>query len=454
VIEAMKTSFEAFPPAPVVAAAPPPDPGAKLAEAEEREKEAARRVGEAKRQVEEAKGEVDREVAEWKRQVAEAAEEKARGETRGLRALKAPQAPAPSEKENPCAARKVCTLVPVFFGTDRKRADLRSRIDFGPERASELQLGRAVVTVPRTPNRKVGEISRPSRWERLFFGVPAEGIPSKHFTILPGGVRVFADAQEFMAAVKEHMEEAGEFSDHAFIFVHGYRTTFEDALYRVAQISYDMAGGDGRPFGTAFLYSWPSGGKLRDYVYDTESAQFSVEHLREYVDLVLQKSGAKHVHMIAHSMGNRPLMAALDAIAKSKKRPTTINQIILAAPDLDAAQFQKIAQRIVPIAKGVTLYASANDLAMKAAREAYRGTVRAGDVAKDGPVLVKGVDTIDISAISTDIIALGHAEYAERRELLNDIALLFRKGERPPHRRTPMYKMIRAARGVFWRVQQ
>ena len=78
----------------------------------------------------------------------------------------------------------------------------------------------------------------------------------------------------------------------------------------------------------------------------------------------------------------------------------------------------------------------------------------AGDVAKDGPVLVKGVDTIDISAISTDIIALGHTEYAERRELLNDIALLFRKGERPPHRRTPMYKMIRAARGVFWRVQQ
>jgi esterase/lipase superfamily enzyme len=462
VIEAMKKAFEAFPAAPPAAGAPPvagPDAAdlqKKLSEAEEREKEATRRAEEAKRQVLEAKEreakakqeeapkrERERELAEWKQEVSEQQLEKAQGETRGLLL-----------KDNPCASKSVCTLVPVFFGTDRKRADQGSRIDFGPERASTLQLGNAVVTVPRTPNRKVGEIARPSRWERIFLRVPPEGIPSKHFTILPNGVQVFANAQEFVAAVREHMEDAGEFRDHAFIFVHGYRTTFEDALYRVAQIAYDMAGSDGRPFGTAFLYSWPSGGHLRDYVYDAESAQFSVDYLREYVDLVLARSGAKHVHMIAHSMGNRPLLAVLDAMAKLRKRPTTINQVILAAPDLDAAQFARIAQGIVPITKGVTLYASANDLAMKAARKAYRGSARAGDIAKDGPVLVKGIDSIDISAISTDVIALGHAEYAERRELLNDIALLFRSGERPPHRRTPMYRMIQAAKGVFWRVQQ
>jgi esterase/lipase superfamily enzyme len=289
--------------------------------------------------------------------------------------------------------------------------------------------------------------------ERMFARLPPECDAAKHFTILPGGVHVYATADEFVTAVREHMKDAGEFWEHAFIFVHGYRTTFEDALYRVAQIAYDLAGSDGRPFGTAFLYSWPSGGSLRDYVYDAESAQFSVDHLRKYVELILKRSAAKHVHMIAHSMGNRALLAALEEVARSSNRPTTVNQIILAAPDFDASQFAKVVERIVPIAKGVTLYASANDLAMRAAREAHRGIPRAGDVPKEGPVLVVGVDTIDVSAISMDVITAGHSEYAERRELLNDIALLLRKGERPPHQRTPMFKLMNVERGMFWRVQ-
>src|SRR5262249_20347472 len=142
---------------------------------------------------------------------------------------------------DPCASQQTCTLVPVFFGTDRKRADLPKRIDFGPNRSSTLQLGRAAVTVPRTPKRKVGEIPRPTKLER-FLGTPPEGTPAKHFTIPANGVRVFANADDFITAVREHMEDAGEFRDHAFIFVHGYWTTFEDALYRVAQIAYDLAG--------------------------------------------------------------------------------------------------------------------------------------------------------------------------------------------------------------------
>ncbi len=250
------------------------------------------------------------------------------------------------------------------------------------------------------------------------------------------------------------MKDAGEFKEHAFIFVHGYRTTFEDGLYRVAQIAYDLQGSDGRPFGAAFQYSWQSGGSFRDYAYDLESAQYSVPDLRKFVELVIEQSSAKHLHLIAHSMGNSALLAASDEIAQSAKKPTTVNQIILAAPDFDAQQFAKVVERIVPIAKGVTLYASANDLAMKAAREVYRGVYRAGDVPPDGPIVVPGVDTIDITAIGMDVLAIGHSEYAERRELLNDLALLFRKGERPPHQRLPMFKLIEVEQRQFWRVPQ
>ncbi len=37
--------------------------------------------------------------------------------------------------------------------------------------------------------------------------------------------------------------------------MHGYNTSFDNALYRTAQIAYDLDFD-----GATFLYSWPSGG--------------------------------------------------------------------------------------------------------------------------------------------------------------------------------------------------
>ena len=39
----------------------------------------------------------------------------------------------------------------------------------------------------------------------------------------------------------------------AFVFIHGYNVAFDDAIYRTAQIAYDLSF-DGPPI----LYSWPS----------------------------------------------------------------------------------------------------------------------------------------------------------------------------------------------------
>src|SRR5262249_46285137 len=215
-----------------------------------------------------------------------------------------------------------------------------------------------VVTVPRV--RKRGEILRPSWYDLKFKGTPPEGDPNHHFTIPNGGIIIFASVDDFILAVQRELKEPATFKDHAFVFIHGFWTTFDDSLYRTAQIAYDLGYG-GETFGTAFLYSWPSGGALRDYKYDFDSARFAVEHLEAFLKLVASRSGATHLHVIAHSMGNWPMLAVLDRVARATANTTKIDQIILAAPDIDATEFAKMAFAISTIAKGVTLYASSND---------------------------------------------------------------------------------------------
>ncbi len=36
------------------------------------------------------------------------------------------------------------------------------------------------------------------------------------------------------------LAESANYKDHAFIFVHGYNTSFDYAIYRTAQIAYDL----------------------------------------------------------------------------------------------------------------------------------------------------------------------------------------------------------------------
>jgi esterase/lipase superfamily enzyme len=363
--------------------------------------------------------------------------------------LGSPQGGRPTRlpgREEPCPDPSVCTPVPVFFGTDRKPVPPGARVDFSGSRDATTHLGQAIITVPRGAKRKLGSIARPTFWERAVLGVPARGDPSKHFTIAERGIIIYGRVEDFLQAVAERIPDSGDFREHAFVFIHGANTSFEFALYRTAQIAYDL-GTDGEPFGTAFLFSWASEPGVENYKYDFDSARFAAERLSAFLTMIVEKTDAKRVHVIAHSMGNWPLLAALQEMPKTSK----LGQVILAAPDVDAEEFTRMAARIVPVASGITLYTSSNDVAMVAARKVHRNTPRAGDVPSNGPVVVEGIDTIDVSSVSTEALSLAHSEYAVRRELLNDIALILRKGERPPSMRSPILQTVRLRAAQYWR---
>lgn len=346
-----------------------------------------------------------------------------------------------------CVVQDTCTPVRVFFGTNRTIDKPEPELEFGGRNAFELKLGKAIVTVPRGTDRAVGQLSTPSWVDIWIRQVPPEGDPNRHFVIVRRGMKLFASKDDFLAEVRQHMAQTA-FDDHAFVFVHGYRVSFDDALKRTAQLAYDLgtpniltvsqdptASRAGHaPFGTAFLYSWPSQARVLGYASDIEAARSSVEHLERFLKIVIEETGAKRVHLIAHSMGNVALLRALKEYVDDSGAATgaKVEQLILAAPDMAPGEFAALANQIRPMAQGVTLYASANDGALQISRNVH-DQPRVGDVVNGVPtVVLNGIDTIDISAITTCYFCWGHDEYVEQPVLLNDIAALLRNGTRPP----------------------
>jgi esterase/lipase superfamily enzyme len=334
--------------------------------------------------------------------------------------------------------------VPVLYGTDRARQDAPGRIGYGPERGRRLELGRAIVTVPSA--HRVPSIERPFAVRVPYFQVvlyeQAED-PKRHFTIKEMKDISRAD---FLALARARLKAGQAFRDQALVFVHGFNTGFEAALFRTAQLAYDLQFDGG-----AFLYSWPSAGGVAGYVRDRESATQAEPYLKEFLALVVRETGAKGVSVIAHSMGTLPLLNVLRDLGPSLPPGVRLNEVVLAAPDVDRDVFSNLARAIRGTARGLTLYCSANDRAMMAARSFAGGAPRAGDVPADGPVIVPGVDTIDVTETSTDLLALNHSLYAERSALLNDIGLLLQTGERPPESRVPILQRVHTQRGDFWR---
>lgn len=356
-----------------------------------------------------------------------------------------PPVPAPPPAaggEEAKAAPGDWDVVPVYYGTDRTQTPNEKRLDYGSERGRRLELGRALVTVPKA--HKVPSIERP--WAIRVFNVTlyeeAED-PNRHFTM--DEIKALSE-EEFLTLVKERLAASARYKDHAFIFVHGYNTSFDYAIYRTAQISYDL-----KFDGAAFAYSWPSGGGLASYTYDRESSGQSEPYLKQFMELVINKTGAKSVSIIAHSMGNQPTLQVLKDLRRSKPDGVQISQIILAAPDVDRDNFENIAADIQGLANGVTLYAAGNDKALRVSRNFYGGIPRAGDVPTTGPLVLPGVDTIDASATSMDSLGLNHSGYAENNVILQDIAALIATGTRPPKLRTPLLEEVPTDRGAYWR---
>ena len=324
--------------------------------------------------------------------------------------------PARIAAKTPKQPKHKYEVVRIFYATDREAVSGK-RLTFGSRRNSSgsLSLGTCDVSIPQS--HKVGKVERPSIL-RLEFRED----PDKHFVIQ--SVTTKTDG-EFYGDLSESVGRSEK--KEAFVFIHGFKVSFDDAVYRTAQISHDI-----QFRGAPILYSWPSNGSLYDYTPDLNNNDWTVDHLEIFLKDLVAKSGANVIHLIAHSMGNKALTSALKQMSLTRtSSDPEFNQVVLTAPDVDASIFTHLASLISALAHKITLYVSSRDLALIASKKKNGSYPRAGDSRKQ-IVVVAGVDTVDASAVDTNFI--GHFYYAENRSVLSDIFYLFEAGKDPKDR--------------------
>jgi esterase/lipase superfamily enzyme len=322
-------------------------------------------------------------------------------------------------------------IVRVFYATDRKATGFTVSTNFyGSARGSGLTYGICTVSIP--PGHERGVLETES-WTRLEF------VPDVNEHVVLLRVSPF-DRNDFYTRLRSSVSSSPRKS--AIVFIHGYNTTFSVAARRTAQLVYDI-GFDGVPI----LYSWPSYGGLFNYSGDEGNAEWTVPHLQKFLAEVAAESGAESVHVIAHSMGNRALIRALEKLDATRRPQPLFQELVFTAPDVDADIFSRLADTFVRLARRVTLYASANDKALLASRVAHSDQPRAGE-AGENLLVVPGVDTVDVSGLDTSFFATGHSYVSANSLAMTDLRKLIIERKEPARR--GLQRLIQASR-VFWR---
>jgi esterase/lipase superfamily enzyme len=292
---------------------------------------------------------------------------------------------------------------------------------FSDDRA-KLTFGAVDVHVP--DDHKMGQMELPGLKGWSPFTYQEKLDLAKHFAI---SKLKTIDESDWRALVRN-----SNYSE-ALIFVHGFNNTFDDSVYRAAQVMWDL-----QYKGLPILFSWPSRGGATNpvdiaisYQHDLDSALTQSDTFDGFLH-TLKSLGIKKVHLLVHSMGNFLVLNALRR-ENSWKQPIRLGEWILAAPDIDVDQFLQFVPTVQPYVAHMTLYASAMDNALLASMAARGGKPRAGFVPDGKPILMRGIDSIDVSALGGEIFGLNHDVFASNRSLIDDIGLVL-DGRAPDQR--------------------
>lgn len=176
--------------------------------------------------------------------------------------------------------------------------------------------------------------------------------------------------RKFADAVNRQL--AGSKKKHVYIYVHGYKVTFENPVLVSAELWHFLG------YNGAFIaYSWPSTPSKFAYIKDSDTSVGFARNLRLLLEFLAEETEAEEIHVIGYSNGTRLVLRALEQLAlMDAGNPdeqvidrVPISNVILVGSDLERNSFGAyVADGLLDVVKHMTIYVSATDKALGLSR--------------------------------------------------------------------------------------
>lgn len=306
---------------------------------------------------------------------------------------------------NVVSAKDVRTKEITIYAATTRTKDKGNDNGFSTGRAADLNYAKYTVSIP--PDHKASAIEWP------------KGKPNAKtdFVVTSESTLTAPVFNKDLAAQRETRRPVG-------IFVHGYNYTFQESLFRLAQMAAD-ANIDAVPV----LFAWPSQGALTGYVADRESVLYSRDYLVSLLVSLSADQSTGDIVLFGHSMGGFLIMETVRQL-KLEGRDDVLSKlrIVLAAPDIDADVFRKQMDVIGKMKIPPTLLVSKDDRALAASSFLDANHPRVGRLDIDDPQIKEaavkyGIKLVDITAIKGSD-GLGHDRFVSLAKLYPQLASL------------------------------
>ncbi|MFM7181645.1 MAG: alpha/beta hydrolase [Verrucomicrobiales bacterium] len=325
----------------------------------------------------------------------------------------------PDDVLRPATAHAGASRVDLLLATTRE-PDEDPLVGFSSRRSSDLHYARFAMSVP--PVHKPGKI----KWPR---SIP----PDAEIQLC------VIDWQKIdcVAFSKELKNAVGPRGRQVFLIVHGYNTGFALALLRSTQLLHDSQL-DVAPV----LFSWASRGRLSSYGYDRESASMARDGLEDLLRQFDADPQVGSVSILAHSMGTWLTMETLRQMGIARRGGMgKIRDIVLAAPDIDPAEFRvqwQRAREAMPESKvpRITIFSSGDDIALKTSTKLWGNKERLGLLDPNAPDFPSWMEKNEVTVIDITRLRSGdpisHSKYANAPGIPREIGKLIASGQLDP----------------------
>ena len=231
----------------------------------------------------------------------------------------------------------------IYLATDRV---LASDLSGTTQRGGALSFAQYDITIP--PIHEPGEVEFSK----------ANPDPDTSFTV--ASARPLSNRSELGRIVRAQAGPLGRPIDSPVVYVHGFNTSMEYAVYRHAQIAHDYG-----LQGPQVTFAWPSIERTLGYVRDKDSILIARDHLEEL--LVELTRHNQNVFVFGHSMGTQLVVETLRQLSITGQQDvlSRIGGVILVSPDIDLDLFKSQHERIDPLPNPFVVMTSESDYALR-----------------------------------------------------------------------------------------